>query len=107
MINQKQCGYVRLGKQAKDLGSYYINKNLGETSLKFYVVEKGGITLNKTLLSDKPLKTRHIKKICTAACSRHILHFTFELSLHNQKHRSRNTYTKVNKEPNKRTPLSL
>lgn len=39
MINQKKHLLVMLGKQAKDSGSYYINKSLGETNLKVYMVE--------------------------------------------------------------------
>lgn len=49
MINQKQHGLVRLRKQAKDSGSYYMNKSLGEESLKVYTVEKRGSNTEQNL----------------------------------------------------------
>lgn len=49
MINQKQHGLVRLGKQAKDSGSYYVSESLGKTSLKVYMVEKSGSNTEQNL----------------------------------------------------------
>lgn len=98
MINQKQRGLVRLGKQAKDSGSYYMSKSLGEASLKVYMLEKSGSSTDQNLTARQITERETQTKTCTAACSRHILQFTFELSLHKEKYRSRNTYTEVNKE---------